>query len=561
MSLSMPRPTQGQPFRKAAFLVFAFIWAVLFCLYFPAAKAGFVVDFTGWLDQVKNQSFLDYINRTNFSVKSLYQGTQLFSWLFYKALGTNAWGWHLLFISLHAINAALLFGFIRHLLDISGVENGGAVAFSASFLFSICPHISEVIVWEPSLHYLLGLLMILSILLSVKKWFDTGYKGYCYLCLAIYFLSVFSLEYFYLTPLLVLSYIIYRNNVGIGTYKNRTTWQIVIPMLTILLLRVLLFRFLYHDWVSRTGSEVFSTGWSGFAAKPLKYIFHLIFFGRYWAEEYRQKAYAICESAKALYSFYIVFILLVGVYFWFFKKLNGRLRLAGLLLGWTALSTALVSPMWFPETMLLTMDRYAYLVLSFGFVFIAVMLGFLNRKVALSVLVVYSLINIGFTIKLNHYWQQSAILTDRLLRSFPEPGNRITLLLNLPETMNGIPMIGASNHGEYKLMHNLLHPNPIKPPVHDVASFNMTNQWNGAHVIVVNDSTVKVTLNQWGTWWWRNGQGATDFENEDYTLYMRDVGHWYDLVLKKPANSYQLLYLNDGQWKEVDMSEKVEIQD
>jgi hypothetical protein len=97
-------------------LLFCTVWLFLFCLYYPAANAGFVTDFTGWLDQVRNHRFREYINRTNFQAKSLYQVTQLATYIFYKLFGTNAWLWHILFLTMHATNIVLAFTFCRRLL-------------------------------------------------------------------------------------------------------------------------------------------------------------------------------------------------------------------------------------------------------------------------------------------------------------------------------------------------------------------------------------------------------------------------------------------------------------
>lgn len=536
--------------------VFILFWVITFFLYLPAANAGFVIDFTGWLDQVKNQPFGDYINRNNFSVKSLYQFTQLLSWLLYKLLGTSHWGWHLLFVSLQAANAWLLWRFVTSMLNKAGKTNGNIIALSASFLFCICPHISEVIVWEPSFHYLLGLFLTLTILSWIHAFMESGKKKYLVGVLVLYFLSLFSLEYFYLAPFFALSYIFYhRHGFGGPRIKNAFLY-LFLPMLVMLLLRLMLFRVLYNDWVSRIGSGTIMGDLMPFAAKPLKYVFHVLFFGRFWGQEMRDKVYAFCESSKAIYSFYGLCLLLAAAYLLRFRKMNTTFRIAGLFLLWTALASAVVSPMWFPQSMLLQMDRYTYLLLPFGFVTLSLLLWALPKKIAIPLLIIYALVNINFTLTLNIYWKKSSDVVKNLLHTLPDPGNRTTILLNVPESLNGVPMIAAGSQGEYKLMHNLLLPKPINTKVYDAVGFNLLTKWDGANVIVINDSLVKVTLNQWGTWWWRDGVGAGSYENEDYKLNLVDPGHWYELTLKHPAENYLLLYLVDGEWRQVDMSLK-----
>ena len=121
--------------RRQNLTVFALLWVIIFTLYIPAIRAGFVVDFTGWLDQVKNQSFWDFINRNGFSVKSLYHFTQFVSWFFYQLFGTNAIAWHLLFVSLHALNASILFRLIEYLANVSGIKNSNVIAFASALFF------------------------------------------------------------------------------------------------------------------------------------------------------------------------------------------------------------------------------------------------------------------------------------------------------------------------------------------------------------------------------------------------------------------------------------------
>ena len=133
-------------------------------------------------------------------------------------------------------------------------------------------------------------------------------------------------------------------------------------------------------------------------------------------------------------------------------------------------------------------------------------------------------------------------------------------MLNLPQCMNGVPMIGAEKDGAYKMMYKLFVNKDVTNKMYDVAAYNMVTKEDGAHVYVHNDSVITVTLNQWGTWWWYEQYGAPSYENEDYRLDMKDMGHWYDLYLKHPADHYLLLLHQGDQWKTVDMKKKDENQ-
>jgi hypothetical protein len=91
-------------------------------------------------------------------------------------------------------------------------------------------------------------------------------------------------------------------------------------------------------------------------------------------------------------------------------------------------------------------------------------------------------------------------------------------------------------------------------PVSMVASHNLLRWWDGAHVTVLDSSRLRVTLNQWGTWWTISEIGATDFETPLYRVHFTDPGHEYELTLKQPADSVVALYLKDARWHAVDFS-------
>jgi hypothetical protein len=224
---------------------------------------------------------------------------------------------------------------------------------------------------------------------------------------------------------------------------------------------------------------------------------------------------------------------------------------------WMLLYLVLLMPLWLPELQFVAYDRYAYLMLPFIYLLLAMLISRIPWRPLIYVLVLpYFLVNIYFTLKVNRLWQKSARVVNALTEHFPPVDNKIVLLLNIPENFNGVPMIGSLPQSFFKLRYNVYHRPEIKNEVYDVSSYNITSPADGAHVSVVNDSTLHVTLNQWGTWWWYSFQGGRSYENEAYKLNMADVGHWYELILKKPSDVYLLLYQVGDQWKQVDMGKR-----
>ncbi len=545
--------------------VFIALWLILFALYLPAARAGFVMDFTGWLYNITHDSFYDYITMKHWHMKSLYQFWMLTVYVFYKVFGANPWAWHILFITMQALVGLLLFVFSEGLFRDTGLKNPQIIAGGGVLLFSICPHISEVVVWEPTFHYQQATSLLLLILIMVQAYLRRQKSKYILCAILLYTLSLFSLEYFYLTPLFVLALgIFYRLALNHDKKKIRHLFTYtVIPFIVLCIARNFLFRLVYHNWVSRLGDSAISTAIARpdlntlilkFLAKPLEFIFHIVLLGRYYPETIRRNVYAACESLTGIITFYVL-VCIIGLRFILrFKKFEKRTQLAIILFAFAALAVTIVIPMHFPQIQLIAYDRYTYLITAFTYMLIALSLSYIpRRQVGLIIFAVIALINIRYTIKINRYWKQCAHVDNELLDTFPGSSNKITILLDQPENMHGAPMVQATHQGEFKLMYNLLKTDSLTGIIMDAVSFNMETPEDGAHIMVINDSMLHVTANQWGTWWWFDGLNATDRENEYFKIHIMD-GHWYELTLRKPPSQYRLLYQTGGTWKQVDWS-------
>lgn len=547
--------------------IFAGIWLLLFVLYLPAATSGFVTDFTGWLDQVRNASFSEYINRSNFEVVSLYQFTQLITYLFYLLIGANAWLWHLLFITLQAINALLAYKLFSGIFSDVGVKRPVAIALSSILLFCCSPYLSEVIVWEPSYHYLQGLLMLLALLLFTKQYIHTGKAKYIWAPLLIYLLSTHTLELFYITPWLVLSLAMFYHY-GVTSIKSRlkgVSLYLFLPMLVMFTLRLIEYRVIYGDWVSRVGTQTVEAALETSLGKTGKYLFNLLFLGRYLPgyrnvgsisiEAFKEQAYQFFDTTTGLILVYgiAITILLVGITF--FKKLSSISKASLLILLWTCAAFILIMPLWYSSDLMVIYDRYTYFPAFFLFCLVSLTIWRIkNKYIASAIMLVLLLPNIFYTLKVNRVWGESAHIINNLIENAPIGNDKTVVMLNLPEHLQGIPMMGAWPQSEYRLMTNQLTKNKLPENTYDGLSYNMITPNDGAHVNVLNDSTIRVTLNQWGTWWWYKGIGGTGYENEAYKLNLIDMGHFYELTLKQPINNYILLYQVGDQLKQVDLS-------
>ncbi len=534
----------------------------MFILYLPAAEAGKAGDFyKDWVLPLRSRSFFDYVNSKGSPV--LYQFTQLVTLVFYKVFGIMAWPWHLLHLTAHAVNGLLLFSFLKKLLQFSVIRNSNAIAFGTALLYCVCPHISEVVVHEPCFHYTLGFMLVLASLGWLQMFQIRQEKKYMWYIVLAFAISTFSLEVFYITPILGVLLVIYYRIVihADRSALKKTVYYIIIPQLFLCVLHLVLLRLVTGAAIDHHVASSASEHIDNFRLKAPKYLFHILLLGRYWPHEVKMRVYELLSNTKGqavLYGLTIIFYI-IAVLRW--RYLSARVHLIILFSLWVIICIIIVSPRWFSSDQLVVFDRYTYFMAPFIYVILLLIIGKTKYKaVSIGIFAGYTAMNIFFAVKVNRLWGASEKVITNLVKSFPHADNKIILLLNPPENMHGIPMIGSFKQSMFRIMYDMEQSRPINVPVYDVASYNLTSAGDGAHARVVNDSTVHVTLNQWGTWWWYHFQGAPSYENNVYKLNMVDGGHWYELVLKQPAKHYLLLFEVDAQWKIVNWNKKHEDQ-
>ncbi len=534
------------------YLFLLLIFSVTFLLYYPAASAGWVYDTTGWLTNVRHEGFSDFLNRSESGIPSLYHFTQLITYCYYHIFGANAWAWHLLMVGIHSCNAYLLYRLCSRLFSDSGMANARAIAIGGALLFTVCPHISESIVWEAAIHYLLGFLYLMLILNWVQQYHYQQRQKYVWLAGILFFLSSYSLEVFYLTPGFVISLALYYWLVL--RYKKELFTKVLkfflIPQLVIFALHFLVLYSVYHRFAHIADGIIQPL--QNYLVKPPKYLFHIFFLGRYFSVSDRLNFYHYFDSLMVLILFYSACLLGIAVLCLRFKKMQPKSKAVLLLMLWTGFSLFIISPLIFPDLLLVFYDRYTYMLDAFALMLLVVLFSSLPGKYTGGlIMLAYTMVNVYFTMKVNNYWLQSASIEQQLYDHLPDPGNKTILLLNIPENLVGVPMIGAEPESEYKNLRQLLTGRTIKNEIYDVVSYNMQDDGDGVNVIVKNDSTLRVTLNNWGGWWQYGRHGCVGYETKEYA--MKTDGRSYDLTLRHPAENYLLLYQVGDHWKIVDM--------
>jgi hypothetical protein len=536
--------------------VFIVCWISAFLLYLIAMRAGKAGSYYAeWLRVIREESFWSYINRPESA--SLYQFTQFVTYVFYKLFGASPIPWHLLHLSLHVANCTLLYMIFSRLLKATAIRDWWLVAATATFLFCLSPYNSEVVVHEPCFHYTTGFLMLLLPLLWMQYYMENRHWRYPLWSILLYIPATYSLEVFYLTPcaiLIVALYYRFALNYDKVAFR-RVVLLFTVPMLVVFTLHLLSIRFLRDASLPHGVSPSLQKIITDYLDHAPKYFFHILLLGRFWPHHVRQDVYSLVGSDIGLLVFHISIFGFFAYALIRFRRISKTLKVVALSLILALLFIAIISNREFPSIQYISLDRYVYFSAPFLYLILVALL--FSKQIRISIvglLGLYFLANIYFLLKVNKFWMMSNNVVESLIQSFPDPGNRTVVLLNPPENMHGAVMIRSHDSSCFKVMYNMNHERRLTTPIYEVASYNMLSPDDGVHIKVVNDSMLHVTLNNWGTWWWHNFLGGYGYTTEAFKLNMVDPGHWYELTLTKPIESYLLLYSVGGKWKLVDMS-------
>lgn len=540
------------------FLLFFFLTTIL---YFNTRNAGFVTDFLGWQSNFDNLPFLSVINGDAYNIKSFYHFTHLLMYPMTAIFRLSGMPWFLLFASLFAFNAYMIFKIFLQLFTNWKIKNAYIIALIGVLMFIVSPFQSEVMVWRASFHYLTSFAMILIIVDLSRRYIEQPLNKYAVIATLIYLCSVFSLEFFLFTPLIVLVLVVFQrlNNPNFPNIKA-TLWRFVGVPFLMMGGYFVLYRLTHEKWIAHYGSKNHTQLLSPEAfATYAKYVVKYLGFIRYFKHSIKESFYAFWATPSVSLLVMVVVLLMAVGGLIFFNKLSAHNRLIYLTFALFSLLLAPVMTLFFSYVLLNENDRYGYMASAFLFMGFSLFLSKLPKTLYYTLAAIFIIISTYFTIKNVQYWAKSEKLMSLLIQNYKWwETTKTVYVLNAPDSYEGMPMFRT--FGDDSAVAEALQLNQqrtLKAPIVDVAGYNMTAMDNGAHVRVDSLNQVFVTFNQWGTWWWHKGNGASNYETDDYHVQFdyKGCGNCYKLRFKN--NKQRLLLFQTGDtWKEVDWDKK-----
>lgn len=541
---------------------FLLFWISALLIYFPTYHGGFYEDFQGIITRDRGLGWVDYLFRSDRRVPDLYLGNLTINYILYKSFGTNPVPWYIVFATLHALNVIIIKKCFTAIFDWFGCGNMNAAVLIGLLFWFFSPIHVETINWKACVHYLIAVSLLFLVLRYFLNYLRYQRKPQLIAALLIYALSTLFWEIFYITPLLcllLLCFSLYITDISPKTLLKRGLLAFALFAVIFGLYYFALILYSNH-YIARVDSVAFENITLHSVGFKLCGYFSYIYFMEYLLPSaFRAKFIALLYNSWFQVAFLGSFATAITLGLLKIKNIKPATRLTLFLFIAAIGCICILIPMPYPELFPYTGGRYFYPGSVFFYMALSLFLFiFIKRKLIRNAIIVlylaFSIFGLSKMI-LNVYYSNKIFYG--LMNNFEYANKDTVVLLNLPTSLKGIGLMGADKNGNLGIHTDMFLHRKNSCKEYNVSGYNMVSRWDGAHVKVLDSLTLKVTLNQYGAWWWYEGFGAYDYENELYAIKFIDNGFSYLLNFKqRPSNNTAVLFQKDSHWYLVDMNKK-----
>lgn len=518
-------------------------------LYYPTIHCGFTTDVTGGIERISTRPFKDIL--ISFGFPALNQLSVALFYIQYKIFGTNGIGWYLVYGGLHSFNAFLLFKIFYRLLTTFEIPRAYWIASVGAVFFLISPYQSEVLVWKACQNYLLAVCFIFSCLWYTLVYLKSKRRRDVLKIYGFFLLALFTFEYGLFTPLLLIAFLVIWRLLSVeSNYFWADIKMLVLPQFLAVGGYFVLSKLVFGKWIGHYGAAThLSFPIKKMMATGLKFLAKYLFFVRSYPPTYKRTVFNFIDQYA--YVLFALFLLLYGFGVVYSIQKNKKPFLLLLLcLALFAIAVAPVSNLYFYYLQQLINDRHGYLASAFLLMGLSLLLFQLPKYLNYSLVIGYACCALFLLVSLNGQWRTSQTLFDSLMKDFRWHDASKVVLLNVPDNYKGIYLFRIIGIGSgFKDALQYVHGDEVKGQFIEVTQYNMATPTDGVRVEKISNSQLKVTFNQWGNWFWRNGIGAgSGYENEYYKVHFK--GQFYELTIKEGLEDAVFIYQNSGMWKE-----------
>ena len=515
---------------------------LLFAIYGPLARAGFVVDYIGWKERVEAGGFVGALTTYGFPAHlPLYA---LFMWGFEKLRLVSPWLVEATLCLLGGIAAASLARLVATEVARCGSTAPLLTGVLAGLLWAVAPGGTELFVLKVCPHYLLSGIYWTAGLYHFGRYLDRARRRDLVLVLVLQALGLVSLELAYGYPLALVAFGLWRLAVPAA---HRPAWRrlavAVLGSLGLVALHLAATRLTYGAWVGHYGAEVATAlPVAEVLAAPWRWLARALLYARYWSYDARVALASALATPVCLLALYAAAALAAAVVAR--QRIRGRRSASHAVVLWGALAgiaAAPVAPMYFFDLQWVEGDRLGALLTMFAVAAASTALGLLGRGGLL--------VGGGALLTCSGYllsgpwraWATADSVIDGLAASArawreANPHPDTVLLVGYVGNVRGAYALSDLQPRRSGLGSHLeaFYGEVDWPYFIEVAQFNQQTLADSVNQEWGNDR-LYVSLGAPGAWWWRKQLGLTSYADTVHRLRVDKYEHHFEIHFDDPS--------------------------
>jgi hypothetical protein len=519
---------------KYVFFIFLILSIVL---YIPAFYSRWVFDAADFLLKYEKYGVDGIWYSFHESTNTFLISNHFIHFLIYKLFGKNLLYHSLFSMFWHSFNALLLLKFSKIIFRNKSIF----FHLLVSLLYLTSPYHSETNIWGCNYHYLALNSCLLLLFLLIEFYNHSSSKKILFLLL---FVFAFSLGLHELAFLNILILIVYQ--VLFLHKEAKKTWLPFIIFIPIIFIFLFLRNKIGGNTIGHYGASVhLNYNLIESIQKLFKYFYKLFFISS--IHPFQFLVHKVIDKLVG-YNFLILAVLVFVYFKYFYNKITFFLIFGFILFLIPVLN------LYFVDYMYIAGDRYCTVPLIFSSLIIAYLIFFIfkNSKLKLLILGIIIILQAGTLFYYNYLWSKSYSLM-KLIENYKFEENINYYWLNLPESYQGAYMYKGGDGENPFLVRLKLKNKDRNLKFSTIAGMNMNSIQDKVIVEKLNSDSIKVTLGQWGNWFWVGENGANDYKNEIYSVDFDDINHSYILKLNSDLNlnNNRLIFYDSGQIKQI----------
>lgn len=537
--------------RLQTLIAFIFFFCAALLAYCSTAGTGFVTDEIGWFETYNSYGWKGLLDA--FGDKSLHFVYHLFGFTLWRLFKFNGSGWMLVFVILHAAVATAAFHLFRSIFSKIQAVKAGLISFTGAVLFLLSPYQTEVLVWYACVHYLVCTLLVLLALQFFINFLEKGNGKSIVAFYVLFIVAVFTLEISFCVPFILAAFIVLfpLQHYAVQN-KIKLCLLFVLPSFAAVAGYFLLSKFLRGNFAGHYGADThFNFSIPLLTANLFSYSAKVFALAQFWPHEKREALYNIFQNKAQIFA--AVSALALVCLACRYRKLPVAFKAALFLLASFALALSPVLNLFFYFITNVEGDRFTYLASVFGAQLIAFSLITFLSYAGWIAAFVFIFFQLKFLSVNTESWKNNCVVRQSLLEKFEHQNASHIFILNLPDNYRGTYMFRTflpdnSFAETYKLMYG----RGFESRTTQVLSYNMNSIDDSVVVEKISDNELKVTLAQWGNWWWAGGKGAVSYSTNNYSVAIDEWNHSYTIHFKAKIPGAVYLYQCGREWRKVE---------